>query len=55
MFGRQAEQFQSLTEGWGQTLSLLRDLKDGKIKLEQLVLEKDGWHLTELPAEEASE
>lgn len=44
MYGRQSEQYQDNIDAFLDTLQLLRDLKEGKYTLEQIVVEQKGWH-----------
>ena len=47
MHGRQSEKMQEVVESWGATLQLLRDLRDGNVMPSQLVVEQDGWRLSD--------
>ena len=54
MHGRQSEKMQEVVESWGATLQLLRDLRDGNILPAQLVVEQDGWKLSDRRNEDRS-
>ena len=45
MYGRQAESLQDTVDKFLNTVELLQDLKAGKLTLDQVVVEKNGWHL----------
>ena len=42
----------NLAGDYAMTLELLRALKAGEVKLEQVILIADGWNVIEAPAEE---
>ena len=46
MYGRQAEQFQDAVDKFMNTLELLRDLKAGKLSLNQVVVDRNGWNVS---------
>ena len=45
MYGRQAENLQSAVDKFMNTLELLADLKAGKLTLDQVVVERNGWYI----------
>jgi len=51
MFGRQAEQTQQLRAFYDGTMKLLRDLENGKVMPEQILITDNGWELRDLPEE----
>ena len=46
-YGRQAEKLQEVSEAYLKTLELLRTLKDGKLDIKNVRVEKDGWEVVE--------
>ena len=49
MFGRQAEQTQQLRAFYDGTMKLLRDLENGKVMPEQILITDNGWELRDQP------
>lgn len=45
MHGRQAEQLQEVTHAFRETLTLLRQLRDGSVLPSRLVVTDNGWNL----------
>lgn len=44
-YGRKQEQLELMHESYTKTLELLARLQDGEIRLEEVVVSPEGWHL----------
>lgn len=45
MYGLRVEELEEVSLGFQQTLQLLRDLVDGRVKLEDLEIGTQGWKI----------
>lgn len=45
MYGLRVEELEEVSLGFQQTLQLLRDLVDGRVKLEELEIGLTGWSI----------
>lgn len=46
LYGRQAEELLAAQQAWAATLQLLRDLKSGVRRLEDVEVSDEGWKVT---------